>query len=83
MPSNARLVFTGRFQTLSFDAFVRDRAIRLDLDATIEELDAARVAVSVTGQAGLVDAFEMACSLGPIDSLVLDVARVDSAPARR
>jgi acylphosphatase len=83
MPSTARMVFTGRFQPLSFGAFVRERAVRLDLDAAIEELGAARVAVSVTGQAGLVDAFEMACSLGPIDSLVLGVARLDTTPEQR
>jgi hypothetical protein len=33
--------------------------------------------VNVSGAAELVDAFEMACSLGPYDCLVLEVARHD------
>ena len=33
--------------------------------------------VRVSGQRDLIDAFEMACSLGPIDCLVLDCARAE------
>ena len=35
------------------------------------------VALNVSGAAELVDAFEMACSLGPFDCFVLDVVRHD------
>jgi acylphosphatase len=72
------MVFLGRFRPASFTAFVRDRAARLALDATIEELGPQRITLVVAGQPGLVDAFEMACSLGPLDCLVLDVARCEA-----
>jgi acylphosphatase len=72
------MVFLGRFRPASFAAFVRARAARLALEATIEELGAQRITVVVAGQPGLVDAFEMACSLGPLDCLVLDVERCEA-----
>jgi acylphosphatase len=73
------MVFLGRFRPASFAAFVQQRALRLALDLTIEELGPARIIVVVAGQPGLVDAFEMACSLGPLDGLVLDVERCEAA----
>jgi hypothetical protein len=53
---------------------MQDRAQRLALDATIETLGPSFASVRVAGQPGLVDAFEMACSLGPHDCLVDSVA---------
>lgn len=70
------LVFQGRFCTESFLDFVRHRASRLALDAGIGAATPNRIEVSVTGQPELIDAFELACSLGPIDCLVLDHGRL-------
>jgi hypothetical protein len=69
------IVFTGRFHPEHFAAFVDHRARRLDLEASLEEAGAATISVRVAGHPDLIDAFEMACSLGPIDCLVLEVHR--------
>lgn len=68
----ARLRFEGRFVQASFADFVRRRAERLDLRAVILDAGESRFTVEVAGQHDLVDAFEMACSLGPLDCLVLE-----------
>jgi len=68
-------VFTGRFEPASFADFARHRAGRRSLDAGQPDLRSDRVRITVSGQPDLVDAFEMACSLGPIDCLVEDVSR--------
>jgi len=70
-----RISFTGRFVPPSFLDFVDRRAARLDLDVSITSADPGRVAVEVSGQPDLIDAFEMACSLGPLDCIVLDCNR--------
>lgn len=71
----ATLVFLGRLRPDSFTEFVRHRAKRLSLAAGLDALGSDRIEVSVSGEADLIDAFEMACSLGPIDCLVLDTFR--------
>jgi hypothetical protein len=71
----SRIVFIGHFDMLSFINFASDRAARLDLDVVIEAFGAERFEFVVTGQPSLIDAFEMACSLGPMDCLVLEVLR--------
>jgi acylphosphatase len=68
-------IFTGRFEPASFADFARHRAARLSLAADQPDLGSDRVQITVSGQPDLVDAFEMACSLGPIDCLVEDVRR--------
>ena len=78
----ATFVFTGRFRPTSFRDFAEHRARLLDLDARWAEAGSDRMAVTVSGQGDSVDAFEMACSLGPIDCLVLDVERRDEPMAR-
>jgi acylphosphatase len=67
------LVFTGRFEPASFAEFARHRAGRLALHASQAEFRPGQASITVTGQADLVDAFEQACSLGPIDCLVDEV----------
>ena len=69
------LVFRGRLHPDSFADFVAHRAGRLALSHRLDSLDADRAVVTVSGQPDLVDAFEMACSLGPADCLVLDTRR--------
>jgi acylphosphatase len=72
------IVFTGQFRVESFVEFVSHRARRLQLDAVVETATPDCIEVAVSGQPTLVDAFEMACSLGPIDCLVRDVRRQDA-----
>jgi acylphosphatase len=79
MKDATRIVFVGRFEPLSFAEFVHHRAHRLALSAGIDTIGPDRVEVSVAGDAALVDAFEMACSLGPINCLVLDIFRAGAA----
>lgn|GEM_PF-1862821 len=73
--------FTGKIVPDSFIAFARHRAARLDLPLALLASDDNSVAVAVDGQADLVDAFDMACSLGPHDCIVLDVERAPASPA--
>jgi hypothetical protein len=72
---SARFVFKGRFQTQSFVEFARHRAERLGLDVQFGQASAEAVALNVSGAIEMVDALEMACSLGPFDCLVFDVVR--------
>ena len=74
---HARFVFKGRFRIRSFVEFARHRAERLGLDLQLGPSSTDAIAINVSGAAELVDAFEMACSLGPFDCFVLEVARRD------
>jgi len=78
----ATLVFHGRFRIDSFLEFVQHRAERLALRAGIGTVTSDRIEVSVAGDEELVDAFELACSLGPIDCLVLDHRRIRNIESR-
>lgn len=75
MRQTATMVFTGSFQTARFVSFAEHRARRLDLILRLGPAGADAITMTVEGEPDLVDAFEMACSLGPIDCLVLDVRR--------
>jgi acylphosphatase len=83
MQSATTLVFLGRFEPASFTEFVHHRARRLELTANLGAVDCERIEVQVAGDEALVDAFEMACSLGPIDCLVLDTYRARRAARQR
>jgi acylphosphatase len=72
------LVFLGQFRPESFREFVLHRAERLSLRAGLRAVSTGRIEVSVAGAAELIDAFELACSLGPIDCLVLDYHRISA-----
>jgi hypothetical protein len=73
--STVTFLFSGRFETASFAEFARHRAARLALDAEPPDLAPDRIRITVSGEPDLVDMFEMACSLGPIDCLVDDIVR--------
>ena len=70
MTDGVTLVFLGRLGSASFAEFVGHRAGRLALGHAFGRVDPDCVEVTVTGDPDLIDAFEMACSLGPIDCLV-------------
>lgn len=67
--------FSGQLNPASFADFARHRAARLDLALELGELRDMRAELSVAGDPDLIDMFEMAMSLGPLDCIVLDVAR--------
>jgi hypothetical protein len=70
-----RFVFSGALEPESFRAFAEHRAARLDLGLHVGPLSTALAELAVSGPEPLVDAFEMACSLGPTNCLILDVTR--------
>lgn len=72
-----RLSFVGRLVPPSFAEFADKRAAKLDLKLAVRSAGTDRFTVEVSGQPDLVDAFEMACSLGPLDCLVLDCDRTE------
>jgi hypothetical protein len=76
MIETTKLVFIGQFRPSSFLDFIRHRAARLALCAQPEFVRDDMIEVSVSGEADLVDAFEVACTLGPIDCLVRDHRRM-------
>ena len=79
MKDATTFVFVGRFEPGSFVEFVHHRARRLALRAGIGSTSQDRIEVSVSGEVDLIDAFELACSLGPTDCLVLDIFRLQLA----
>ena len=81
MREQVEMVFLGALEPASFAEFMRHRAGRLSISADLRHVGRDRAEVAVEGEAALVDMFEMACSLGPIDCLVRDVRR--GAVARR
>ncbi len=68
-------MFTGLFEPAAFAAFVHHRAARLALTAVVLDSAPDRIRVAVSGAAEMIEAFEMACSLGPLSCLVRDVTR--------
>jgi hypothetical protein len=78
MRAAATIVFSGSFQPESFVEFVAHRGGRLALSTRLEAAGPGQVIVSVSGELDLIDAFEMACSLGPANCLVRDVARTEA-----
>ncbi|WFR97961.1 hypothetical protein [Rhizobium tumorigenes] len=71
----ASFIFRGQMICDSFTEFATHRARKLDLDIDFGACDSAAATLSVRGQGDLVDAFEMACSLGPYDCIILDIER--------
>ncbi|PYB69675.1 hypothetical protein [Rhizobium wuzhouense] len=67
--------FSGRLEPQGFVAFAEHRATRLSLGLTIASCDHEYCRLTLSGPEALIDAFEMAVSLGPYDSIVLDVSR--------
>lgn len=86
MSERAILGFSGQLEPASMDDFARHRAKRLALGLEILENTDQCLRVGLTGPGDLIDAFEMALSLGPRDSLVTEIWREtnetpDGAPA--
>ena len=72
------LRFRGRLGE-PFASFAMRRAGRLSLRGWIEANDSEHVTIVAEGPEALVDAFELVCSLGPIDSDVESWTRIERA----
>lgn len=79
MGPTAELEFTGDLDPESFADFAAHRARRLSVAHALVVGGPDRAVVRLTGPEALIDAFEMALSLGPRDCLVRDVRRLDNA----
>ena len=77
MINAVRFRFKGDLDAESFVEFAQHRARRLDLALRIVESGPECAIFDVEGPSDLVDMFEMACSLGPLTSIVRDVVRRD------
>ncbi|QLF71227.1 hypothetical protein FE840_001820 [Peteryoungia desertarenae] len=69
--------FRGALPVESFTGFAVHRAARLDLSLDLGACSDDICAMTVSGPTALVDAFEMAVSLGPQDCIVLEIDRKD------
>ncbi|MGP9789575.1 hypothetical protein [Roseinatronobacter sp. NSM] len=78
MNTTVTLEFLGDLPQASFAEFAAHRAARLSLSHTMIAQDAGRALVQLTGPEALVDAFEMALSLGPQTCVVRDVRRQEN-----
>ncbi len=76
MDTDVTFDFTGHLPPESFAEFAAHRAARLSIAHVVEEQTPNRAVIRVRGPEVLVDAFEMALSLGPADCLVHDVRRL-------
>lgn len=77
MIDTVRFRFEGDLDSASFVEFAQHRARRLDIALRVVESGSESATFDVEGPADLVDMFEMACSLGPLTSIVRDVERWD------
>jgi hypothetical protein len=73
MTHSLTLTFTGDLPPASFAAFARHRAARLSLGLDLLSQSPTATTLRIDGPPDLLDAFEMALSLGPRDCLVRDV----------
>jgi hypothetical protein len=74
----ATFTFIGVLPVTSFTDFAQHRAARLSVTLEQQAQSPTQAIMRVSGQPDLVDAFEMAMSLGPEDCIVHDVIRLDT-----
>lgn len=65
-----RIALLGRVNDPAFPPWIERHRARLGLEGGIAEQAAGRIDLVVTGAPDLIDAFELACSLGPAEVLV-------------
>lgn len=75
------LLIRGLFLTDTFPTWIIRRATKLSLSGWVKKHNNRLIEVSVGGDQILIEALEVACSLGPIDAVVDSVEkRAKSAP---
>lgn len=65
----------GKLASNTFGAWICHRAALLDLKGWVTSEGPETMCIVVVGPSALIDAMEMACSLGPMDVTVTDVLR--------
>ena len=76
MPVRQRFSVAGRLGA-SYPDFVAERAAWLSLERAVHTSSPVRFEMTVSGPEALVGALEMACTLGPLDTIVDSVRIVD------
>ena len=75
------LTIDGEFPDDSMADWIIHRASLLDLSCGIRILNTTRIALTVSGERVLAEAFEVACSLGHFDAQVNSITRSETATA--
>ncbi len=70
---SARMIIKGDFDPATFAAWITHRANLLSLGGWVRPESEQLIVVVVTGDKILVDAFEVACSLGPVSAHVKSI----------
>ncbi len=72
----ATLIIKGHFPNDTFPEWIINRAQRLNLTGWVESKNTSQVKIFVSGDPILIDAMEVACSLGPIDAQVDSIKKI-------
>lgn len=67
------LLVNGQFPNDTFPEWIRSRATRLNLSGWVKAHGEYLIEIFVSGDPILIDAMEVACSLGPIDAQVRSI----------
>ena len=65
-----KIQITGHFDEMTFYKWIMHRSGILGMKVCIQLLETDRIEFQVTGHSVLLDAMEVACSLGPYDAIV-------------
>ncbi len=60
----------GDFEEVNFQKWIQHRADILDVDVKVKTASSSLMEISASGHPILIEAFEIACSLGPLESTV-------------
>lgn len=74
------LIIHGRFDKDTFIEWIEHRALKLSLSGWVKQLPSNSIEVVASGDPILLDAMEVACSLGPSNAMVERIDVNDRAP---
>jgi len=75
MSATITLLITGNFRSADFSEWIVHRAAKLNLSGWVKPHNDQFIEIFVCGDQTLIDALEVACSLGPIDAQVHTIAK--------
>lgn len=67
------MTLTGRFEPKALQNWMAHRALILDIDVQFISTSGTSIELEAKGHPILVEAFELACSLGPCDALINNI----------
>lgn len=79
---NVQILLIGDLVRETLPHWVEHRAAKLGLTGWVKWNDTNQLQIVVTGPEDLIDAFEIACSLGPFDSQIEQTLRCATNSAR-